>query len=363
MKIKKLFGGANEMRIAPAPMYKCPMGDAPAQPSIIWNHQEKCWFMFYHQRNKHSVLREEYALSFIAGTDIGIASSSDNGKTWRYRGIAEGLNFEPGRNTWAMPEVVCCDGVYHLFCNYMQGYPTIRDYSEQDPSYTLHYTSKDLWHWEFYGRITEGQNKEGLNRISSPFVYRMPNGKWRMFYTDYGTSDHCMLESADLYSWKNIGKVKGVDHGMPNHSSINVFRLGGFYWMTIDTTIGYAVYRSGDCENWTKQEGGLLFGVLSIAPDLAHSGIGSISQRKDDGSFPHNSDVVELKDKAYLFYYTHPERMVGQNERYDPRLLERIHGEPHLRRSVIQVAELTVKDGKLYGKRDEPFDFYLPDMD
>jgi hypothetical protein len=30
------------------------------------------------------------------GTEIGVATSVDNGKRWKYQGTAKGLNFEPG---------------------------------------------------------------------------------------------------------------------------------------------------------------------------------------------------------------------------------------------------------------------------
>ena len=293
MNIKKLFGGNKEMRIAPAPLFKCPVGDAPANPRVIWNRVEKCWFMFFQQRDKNSVLQDYFnATSFTFGSDIGIASSKDNGQTWIYRGVAEGLSIEPGRNSWLMPEVVYNEdeGLYHLFCGYYQGFPAVEDFVDADPSYAMHYTSKDLWHWEFYGYITAVTDERGNNRISYPCVYRMPNGKWRMFFMHYGTGALHYLESDDLYTWnKNVKIMDGKNVAQTNP---NVFRLGGYYWMMTDSSFGYTVYRSNDCEKWTMQDGGMLFGLMSISPDMMHSGIGSVSQRFDDNAFPHNAGVV-----------------------------------------------------------------------
>jgi hypothetical protein len=30
------------------------------------------------------------------GTEIGVATSENNGKRWKYQGVAKGLHFEPG---------------------------------------------------------------------------------------------------------------------------------------------------------------------------------------------------------------------------------------------------------------------------
>lgn len=59
-----------------------------------------------------------------------------------------------------------------------------------------------------------------------------------------------------------------------------------------------------------------------------------------------------MDDHAYIFYFVHP----GQGKyEYNAEL-----GNHLVRRSSLQVAELTVVNGKLTALRDEPFDFYLP---
>lgn len=322
------WGQANsgEMRIAPAPLFQCPVTDGAACPRVIWNPLEKAWFMFYQPRNKNAVLKEDKALSFCFGTDIGIASSKDNGQTWLYRGIAEGLEFEPGRNSWSFPEVEYLDGVFHLWCQYDVGWPADFHHTSQ----IVHYTSKDLWHWEYDKMV-----KEDDHRKNSMEVYRLPNGKWRMYYNDNTVLN--MMESDNLYDWKYIGK--SVDD---LHNSTNVFKLGGWYWMTIDTYDGFSIWKSKDCLDWEHQNYKIFSG----------DGV-----RTGDGSHSHHSGVVEMKDKVYMFYYCHSERTSESG------ILDKIHGEPHLRRSVIQVAQITEKDGRLIGTRNEPFDFYLPDQD
>lgn len=329
----------SELRIAPAPLFKCPIGDSPAHPRLIWNRQEKAWYLFYQQRMKNSLLDgKKDALSFIFGTDIGIASSSDNGQTWLYRGVPEGLNFEPGRNTFSFPEVLYHDGIYHLYCTYHTGFPT----DIIGPSQIVHYTSKDLWHWKFDDYI-----KYDDHRKNSMFIYRVPSGKWRMYYNDNpeylfkSNKFNSIMESDDLYHWTYVGR--GVD---VEHNSVNVFKLGGKYWQTLDTYTGFAVLKSDDCDNWEEQDYKLF---------------GEVGTRPDDGADPHHSGVVVLQDKVYLFYYTHCER-INVQPIGDHSAEHRCHAEVNLRRAVIQVAEITERDGRLIGKRNEPFDFYLPNM-
>ena len=131
------------------------------------------------------------------------------------------------------------------------------------------------------------------------FVYRLPTGKWRMYYYEVTLGELRMMESDDLYVWKDIGK--NVDC---KYNSTNVFQLGGYYWMTIDTYCGYAVFRSDDCENWTRQDG-LLFDETS--------------EHMDDGSRPHHSGVVELPGPGVLLLLHAPGKGSGAKPKGRPK--------------------------------------------
>ena len=58
--------------------------------------------MFYTQRRSFGY---QFGVTSYHGTDIGIAVSKD-GLKWLYRGIAEGLVIDWGRNTFWAPEVI-----------------------------------------------------------------------------------------------------------------------------------------------------------------------------------------------------------------------------------------------------------------
>ena len=103
------------MNEPPAPLFRDPIYDGAADPTVIWNHQEASWWLLYTSRRANVTCR---GVAWAHGTDIGIASSSDNGRTWLYRGTLQGLEFERGRNTFWAPEVMWHNQVYLNFINH-----------------------------------------------------------------------------------------------------------------------------------------------------------------------------------------------------------------------------------------------------
>lgn len=102
---------------APAPLYRDPVYDGAADPVLIWNRQEKSWWMLYTARRANA---PAYDVSAYFGTSIGVASSSDHGQTWTFRGYLN-LEFEKGMNTFWAPDIVFHNGVYHMFVVYIKG--------------------------------------------------------------------------------------------------------------------------------------------------------------------------------------------------------------------------------------------------
>ena len=88
------------------------------------------------------------------------------------------------------------------------------------------------------------------------------------------------------------------------------------------------VFRSDDASRWDKQPENLLAGAGKGADDQVKGG---------------HPDVVVSRDRAFLFYFTHPGRRgVMKSDGLDQR------------RSSIQVVELHEKNGWLTCERDEP---------
>ena len=63
--------------------------------------------------------------------------------------------------------------------------------------------------------------------------------------------------------------------------------------------------------------------------------------RKDDHYVAQHPDIVVLDDAAYAIYFVHP---FGKK-----------HVKPGKHRSVLQMAKLECRDGRLTAVRDEPF--------
>jgi len=311
------------MRIAPAPLYRDPIFDGPTDPTIIWNRQEKSWWMIYTARRANVPC---HAVTWVHGTDLGVASSTDNGKTWLYRGTLNVEAVEPGRNTFWAPEILWHEGLYHMFVSYITGVPDSWNFGRK----ILHYTSENLWDWAFVSALNLDSE-----RVIDACVHPLPGSGWRMWYKDECDDSHThYADSPDLYAWAH----KGVATCDQSQEGPNVFTLGGKYWMIADVWDGQAVYSSNDLTRWVRQAGAIM------------SGAGT---RPEDNNRAHHADVLVVDDHAYIFYFVHP----GQGI-YDPA------NDAHkARRSSVQVAQLRIADGQLTSVRDEAFDFFLPTLE
>lgn len=266
------------MRAFPdAPLFRDPIFDGASDPVVIWNRHENRWGMFYTNRRVASPC---YELSYFHGTRIGIASSDDGGKSWLYRGTAEGLEFERGHNTFWAPEVIEAGGEYHMYVSYVQGVPRSWNHDRA----IIHYTSDNLWDWRMQAIIPLSSN-----RTIDACVQEVAPGKWKMWYKDEENQSHSYAaESADLYNWRVLGpEITDCAHEGPN-----VFRFQGRFWMITDPWDGLAVYRSDNCTNWTRQSRNIL---------------NTPGSRPDDCGKANHADVVVLGSKAYVFYFCLPE--------------------------------------------------------
>jgi hypothetical protein len=99
--------------------------------------------------------------------------------------------------------------------------------------------------------------------------------------------------------------------------------------MAVDNWSGCGIYSSSDLVNWKRQEKNIL--------QEPGNGI-------DDNVIGQHPDIVIDRDRAFIFYFTHPGRIPGNPS----------GSEYQMRRSSIQVAELKYIDGQIVCNRDEP---------
>lgn len=300
-------------KIADKPLFRDPVYDGAADPVLCWNEHENSWYMFY--TNRRANLGGAAGVSWVHGTAIGIAESSDGGATWEYLGTAS-IGYKKGEDTYWAPDVIEHEGTYHMYLTYVPGIFTDWNASRD----ILHLTSGNLLEWEYRSTL-----KLSSVRVIDASVMRLSDGTWRMWYNNEvdGKSIY-YADSKDLYAWADKGKAVGARGEGPK-----VFRWKGYVWMVVDVWDGLSVYRSEDASRWQLQKQNL----------LQEPGDGPDDQVK--GGHP---DVVVSKDRAYLFYFTHPGRRGSDagKDGYEQR------------RSSIQVVELYFENGWLTCDRDKP---------
>lgn len=309
-------------KLAPKPLYRDPVYDAPTDPVLCYNPTESKWFMFYTARR--ATEPNTPGVTWVHGSRIGIAESSDGGATWKYRGNAV-IDYSHGLTeyTYWAPEVICHNGTYHMYLSFVPGIFT--DWNH--PREIVHLTSSDMIEWKYESTLDLDSD-----RVIDACVIQLPDGTWRMWYKDERAEKAIFYaDSLDLYKWQ----AKGNAISDRNGEGAKVFRWKGRYWMVPDLWRGLGVYSSDDCLNWTPQENNL----------LAEPG-----QHPSDGQKGSHGDVVVSGDRAFLFYFTG-----CSNESMKP-------DDPYARRrDVIQVVELEYKDGKLFCDRNKPTYIQLPE--
>lgn len=304
--------------VAAKPLYRDPVYDGAADPTIIWNPQVKRWWIFY--TNRRANVPGLSGVSWVHGTPIGIAESADNGASWKYVGTAQfDLPAEYGGTNvtcWAPDVIHAPDGTWQMFLTVVPG--IFEDW--QHPRTIVQLTSTNLLHWTDPRPLALASD-----RVIDPSILRLPDGTWRLWYNDErtGKSIH-YADSPDLTHWTDKGLAFPSRGEGPK-----AFRWHDKFWVIIDEWKGLGVFRSTDLQHWDKQTNNL----------VAIPGHGV-----DDGVMGGHPDVVVSGDRAFLFYFTHPGRRSD-----DP-----ITDEHEKRRSSIQVVELQEKDGWLGCDRDQP---------
>ncbi|MRV76205.1 family 43 glycosylhydrolase [Duganella sp. FT92W] len=305
--------------VANKPLFRDPGMDGAADPVLVWNAQRGRWWMYY--TNRRARIKDPAPIAWVHGTHIGIAESADGGASWSYVGEAD-IELPPtmgGKDAthWAPDVVRGDDGVYHMYLTVVPGIFT--DWNH--PRHIVHLTSTDMRNWRNPVEV-----KLGSKNVIDASVVKLPGGGWRMWYNnEVDKKAIWYADSPDLTTWTDKGRAVTDQAG----EGPKVFQWKGKWWMITDVWDGLGVYRSDDLSSWKRQDGNLLKGGGSGLDDQVQGG---------------HPDVVVSGGRAYLFYFTHPDRR-GPDKDKDG---------PEQRRSSIQVTELFEDNGKLRVERDQP---------
>lgn len=298
---------------AAVPLFRDPIHDGAADPVVVWNRARSAWWMLY--TNRRADIADKNGVTWVHGTHIGIAESSDGGAHWKYVSEADIPLPQPDYTLWA-PEVIYTGGLYHMFLTVVPG--TFTDWNH--PRHILHLTSHDLLHW----KPLANANLESERTIDA-CVFRLPTGDWRLWYKNEADSSKVYFsDSSDLVHWTPKG-IATTNHG----EGPVVFQWRGSYWLINDPHAGLAVFRSSDLTTWHPQP-------LNL---LREPG----TQPTDRAMGNHADVVVDGSGRAWLFYFT---SQGGDDARG--------HDFGWARRSVLHVTELHESNGILTVDRNAP---------
>lgn len=297
---------AGQPATAPVPLLRDPVHDGAADASTVWDPATRQWRMFYTNRRATLPLADPKDVRWVHGTHIGMAHSAD-GLNWRYAGIAAIPEHCTGPTLWA-PEIQRIDGQWHLWLTVVPG--VFGNWNA--PRRIVHLTSPDLDRWTCAGPVDLGSD-----RVIDASVVTLPGGGYRMWFNDERRGKAIVAaDSDDLIRWR-VGKVVVDTPG----EGPKVFRWRGRWWMVSDAWKGLLVLSSPDADSWTRQPGYL----------LAEPGT-----RPTDRAKGQHPDIVVSGDRAFIIWFVHQS---GEPE---------AAGDPAWqRRSVLQIGELTERDGVL----------------
>ncbi len=309
-----------EMIKAPnAPLFRDPVHDAPADPMLIWNREEQAWWMLYTARRADG---PSTRYEWLFGTGIGVASSTDGGRTFTYRGELD-LHVEPGHNTYWAPDVVWEDGVYHMYVTFSRGVSANWHHNY----YMAHLTATNMWEWRFEGFIAN-LDKPAFDASCC----KMEDGTWRMWYRGKGRT--LCIESTDLYHWRPTEACPVLS---AKHEGPNVFRWKGCYWMIADTWKGQDIYRSDDANTW----------------ELNNRILDKPGKRPCDQGYGQHASVLVNNDRAFIVYFTNVLINRDENNCFFPEL------DYEARRALVQIAELEFDGERIVCDRDKAFNLDL----
>ena len=141
--------GSFDIARAPAPLYRCPITDGAADPSLVWVQEDGSWLIYYTARRANVAVQ---GVGWVYGTQIGIARSRRPGADhWEFVGFCQNLGRGRQAETFWAPHVFIENGVFHMFVTYIPRIGGNGNWAGKGQ--IAHYTSDDGEHWQDRGIV------------------------------------------------------------------------------------------------------------------------------------------------------------------------------------------------------------------
>jgi beta-xylosidase len=197
------IGLGNPATPAPKPLYRDPVHDGAADASLVYDRDLRRWVMFYTNRRATMRLPEPADVTWVHGTHIGMATSTD-GLRWTYAGVADIPAHCTGPTLWA-PELFYDNGTYHMWLTVV---PAIEHrWRGDNKARIVHLTSQDLESWSCSDTVAAGSE-----RMIDASVIRLGEDHYRLWYKDERAGSRILaLDSADLVQWRRVVSDPVID--------------------------------------------------------------------------------------------------------------------------------------------------------
>lgn len=318
----------------PAPLFIDANYHGSCDPEIVYNPADHYYYIYY-------TSRRATIENLFTATPIGVIKSK-NLVNWEFAGYCKfdgvGGTKDMSSTFWA-PAIIADNNELHMFVTWKPDTTTAKG-PWGGPAKIVHY--KTALHNPVNGWIKVADMHDSTYNSLDATVYKKSDTVHVWFKGKKAgekKNELFHVVSTDMKNWNAFGFSKSdvfneKATGQPFEEAPYIFQWNNKFWMITDPHKGLMVYESNDSENWNYR------GII-----LKDSG-----SRPLDNSRARHCSVIIKDERAFIIYHVEPWRD------YDSGV--GIPRQPILnRRSVLQMAELKMKDGKISCNRNEEITF------
>ncbi|MEM9830914.1 MAG: family 43 glycosylhydrolase [Bacteroidota bacterium] len=335
---------AQHLLTPPSPLFVDPNYHGSCDPEIIWNQQDSTWYIYYTSR------RPTVENTWLK-TPIGVINSKDL-VDWNFEGYCQfdgkGGKKDAEATYWA-PAIISHQGKLHMFVTYKPD--TLPDKGAWGGSGKIVHYETPLNNPVTGWKKVADMHDTSLNTIDAT-VYPKDDTFHVWFKgKEKGAKKNELyhLASTDLYNWDSRGFTESdvfneAVTGSGFEEAPYIFWWREKYWLITDPHLGLFVYQSEDGEDWQFQSTILKEG----------------GNRAMDSTMARHCSVAVIDDQAFIVYHVEPWRRYDLEDKKGRNRIPIFKQPLKNRRSVLQIAELKIENGKLVCDRNEKI--ILPDL-